>query len=155
MIEKFADEDRLAYLDKLEKLKTKILKYVMFKKRTEREVRQKFENEDSSLLEEAIEILKDLGYISDEDYIERFINESLSLKNLSIFELKYKMISKGIDKDLVETYVNNNIDTLEEYELKSAKNIVLKKSRTMEFEDIKKYLISKRYSEKTLKSIGE
>ncbi len=155
MIEKFADEDRLAYLDKLEKLKTKILKYVMFKKRTEREVRQKFENEDSSLLEEAIEILKDLGYISDEDYIERFINESLSLKNLSIFELKYKMISKGIDKDLVETYVNNNIDNLEEYELKSAKNIVLKKSRTMEFEDIKKYLISKRYSEKTLKSIGE
>lgn len=154
MIEKFADEDRLAYLDKLENLKTKILKYVMFKKRTEKEVRQKFEGEDSSLLEEAIEILKDLGYINDADYIERFIKESLSLKNLSIFELNYKMISKGIDKTQVESYVNDNQELLDEYELKSAKNIFLKKSRTMEIEDIKNYLRGKRFREDTIKQIG-
>ena len=110
MIEKFADEEKLAKIDKLEKLKTKVLKYIMFKKRTESEVRKKFEAENQDLLEETIEILKDLGYINDTVYIERFINESLLLKNLSIYELKYKLYGKGVDKSLIEDYFGNNID---------------------------------------------
>ena len=54
MITKYADEEKLARLDKIEKLKTKVLKYIMFKKRTEKEVWQKFSKEDNELLEEVI-----------------------------------------------------------------------------------------------------
>ena len=156
MIEKFADEEKLAKIDKLEKLKTKVLKYIMFKKRTESEVRKKFEAENQDLLEETIEILKDLGYINDTVYIERFINESLLLKNLSIYELKYKLYGKGVDKSLIEDYFGNNIDMLLDYERHSAENLYNnKKIRTMEHIDIIMYLKKKGYKEESLKDLGE
>ena len=154
MIEKFADDEKLEMLDKREKLKTKVLKYIMFKKRTEKEVREKFANEDESMLEEVVEILKDLGYINDIDYVERFINEAINIKNLSLYELKYKLYSKGVNKELIESYFNNNYERLLEYEKKSAKNIINKKKRTMEIEDIKNYLKRKGYKEESIR-IGE
>ena len=154
MIEKFANDEKLEMLDKREKLKTKVLKYIMFKKRTEKEVREKFANEDESMLEEVVEILKDLGYINDTDYVERFINEAINIKNLSLYELKYKLYSKGVNKELIESYFNNNYERLLEYEKKSAKNIINKKKRTMEIEDIKNYLKRKGYKEESLR-IGE
>lgn len=154
MIEKFADDEKLEMLDKREKIKTKVLKYIMFKKRTEKEVREKFANEDESMLEEVVEILKDLGYINDIDYVERFINEAINIKNLSLYELKYKLYSKGVNKELIESYFNNNYERLLEYEKKSAKNIINKKKRTMEIEDIKNYLKRKGYKEESLR-IGE
>lgn len=154
MIEKFADDEKLEMLDKREKLKTKVLKYIMFKKRTEKEVREKFANEDESMLEEVVEILKDLGYINDIDYVERFINEAINIKNLSLYELKYKLYSKGVNKELIESYFNNNYERLLEYEKKSAKNIINKKKRTMEIEDIKNYLKRKGYKEESIR-VGE
>lgn len=153
MITKFTDEDKLERLDRVEKLKTRLLKYIMFKKRTEKEIWQKFSEEDSELLKEVIEILKELGYIDDKNYIERFISESLSLKNLSIYELKYKLYSKGISKDLVEEYFEENIDNLLEYEKKSAENIINKKSKNMGIEDIKIYLRKKGYKEDTISEL--
>ena len=52
------------YIEEFDKLKTKVLKYIMFKKRTEQEIRQKFKDEDSELLDEIIEELKEIGYIN-------------------------------------------------------------------------------------------
>ncbi len=150
MITKFADEGKLERLERLEKLKTKLLKYIMFKKRTEKEVWKKFSEEDNELLEETIEILKELGYIDDRKYIERFISEAISLKNLSMYELRYKLYSNGINKELLEEYFEENIDALLEYEKKSADNIVIKKSKNMDIEDIKSYLRKKGYKEDTI-----
>lgn len=154
MIEKFADEEKLEMLEKREKLKTKVLKYIMFKKRTEKEVREKFANEEEESLEEVIEILKDLGYINDVDYIDRFINEAINIKNLSLYELRYKLYSKGVNKELIESYFNNNYERLLEYEKKSALNIINKKKKSMEIEDIKNYLKRKGYKEESIR-IGE
>ena len=83
-------------LELFDKLKTKVLKYVLYKKRTEKEVRQKFSSSDvnQNMLEDVIENLKENGYISDEKYIERAINEFMALKNLSIFEL-YSLFSNS------------------------------------------------------------
>ena len=154
MIEKFADEEKLEMLEKREKLKTKVLKYIMFKKRTEKEVREKFANEEEESLEEVIEILKDLGYINDVDYIDRFINEAINIKNLSLYELRYKLYSKCVNKELIESYFNNNYERLLEYEKKSALNIINKKKKSMEIEDIKNYLKRKGYKEESIR-IGE
>ena len=64
--------------------KTKVLKYVLYKKRTEKEIRTKFKlTIEESMLEDIIEELKDNGYISDENYVERAVNEFMALKNLS------------------------------------------------------------------------
>ena len=72
-------------------LKTKVLKYILYKKRTEQEIRRKFSNENENLLDEVIEYLKEAGYINDMVYIERAVNEFINLRTLSIREICYKL----------------------------------------------------------------
>ena len=125
----------------------------MFKKRTEKEVRQKFINEDNELLNDTIETLKELGYINDREYIERYVAETISLKNLSIYEIKYKLLSKGIKEELIEEYFERHYEELKEYEKKSAQNLILKKSKNMEKEEIKNYLLRKNFPYDVLKEL--
>ena len=142
-------------VEEFDSLKQKILKYVLFKKRTEQEVRTKFQNEDYDMMEDMIEFLKEQKYIDDEDYITRSVNEFMALKNLSLKEIKFKLYQKGIEKSLVEDYFNDNYDSLFDYEVKSARNIYGKKSREMEDEDIKNFLYKKGFSSEAVNQIFE
>ena len=129
-------------IEEFDKAKTKILKYIIYKKRSENEIRKKFSKEfDENLLEDIIEYLKEANYINDKEYIEKAINNFMVLKNLSIKEIKYKLISKGLDKNKIEDYICENKEELEEYEIKSAENIFYKKTNSMEDEEIKQYLL--------------
>lgn len=140
-------------IEEYDKEKTKVLKYVIYKKRTIREIKTKFKPLiDENMLEDIIEELKENGYISDENYIKRAVNEYMALKNLSIKELRYKLISKGISNSMVEGYISENIEELEEYEQKSADNIVLKKTVNMDEKEIKGYLLKKGYREESIRN---
>ena len=133
-------------IEEFDREKTKILKYILYKKRTENEIRNKFKlTIEENLLEDIIDYLKETGYINDYKYIERFVNECIALKNLSIKELKYKLYSKGINRNILDEYIQNNYEELEEYEMKSAENIKLKKQNSMNEEEIKIYLLKKGY----------
>ena len=126
--------------------KSKVLKYILYKKRTENEVRKKFENViDEYMLDDIIEYLKEAKYIDDKQYIERTINNFQILKNISLVEVKNKLITKGIRKDDIEDYFYENKEKLENYEIKSIKNIIQKKQKDMEFDKIKLYLLKKGY----------
>ena len=126
--------------------KTKVIKYILYKKRTENEVREKFKSEiDEILLEDIIEYCKEANYINDNEYIKKAINNFKSLKSLSIMELTYKLIAKGIDKNLIEDYIYENKEELNQYEINSASNIISKKRKDLETEEIKQYLIKKGY----------
>ena len=115
-------------LEEYDRNKTKVLKYVIYKKRSENEIRRKFQNDiDSNMLEDIIEEIKENNYISDTQYIERAVNEFMALKNLSLKQIKYKLQSKGISNDLIEDYFSANREDLNEYEIKSAGNIITKK----------------------------
>lgn len=142
-------------LEEFDKLKTKVLKYVLYKKRTEREVRQKFAENTGNLLDNVIEYLREENYINDSAYVEKSINELIKLKNLSIKEVKYKLLAKGISVNMVDDYIVDHKEEMLEYEINSAKNILNKKSNTMEQEDIINYLRKKGYMEETIKIIGE
>lgn len=143
------------YLTKIDKLKTKILKYIMYKKRTEHEVREKFKDEENDILEDVIDNLKELGYIDDNDYIKRSVNEFLNLKNMSIKELTYKLASKGIHRNDIENYIYANNEELKDYEKRSALNIYNKKKNNMEYDDIINYLYRKGYSQESIKYLGD
>lgn len=111
-----------------DKYKTKVLKYVIYKKRTENEIRRKFDNEiEQDMLDDIIEDLKENKYISDDQYVERAINEYIALKNMSLKQIKYKLQAKGISNYLIEDYFSKNSESLKEYEIKSANNIITKK----------------------------
>lgn len=142
-------------LEKLDKLKTKVLKYIMYKKRTEKEVRRKFSEEDQNLLDDVIENLKEIGYINDNSYVERAVSEFMNLNNLSLKELRYKLQSKGVDSSALEDYIDSHQEELEEYEIDSAKNIILKKQNTMEEQALIQYLLKKGYKMDLIKEAIE
>ena len=142
----------LEELEEFDKLKTKVLKYIMYKKRTEQEIKRKFLNLDNQdMLDDVIENLKEIGYINDESYIERAVAEFMNLNNLSIKELKYKLMSKGIKTNDMENYFDSHIEELENYEINSAKNIILKKQNSMEERQLIQYLLKKGYKMESVK----
>lgn len=141
----------MSYIEEFDKLKTKVLKYILYKKRTEQEVRQKFKPDSGELLDDVIEELKELGYIDDEKYIEKLVREYMNLKNLSIKEIEYKLISKGIKKSIIEDYIYNNREELLKYEIKSATSIINKRISSTEEGELLNYLRKKGYMEESLK----
>ena len=147
-------ENNFGYsLVEFDNAKTKILKYVLYKKRSENEIIKKFENEfDSDLIQAVVSDLKEKGYVNDANYIKRSVNEFMALRNLSLFEIKYKLMSKGIKPSDIDTYFSQNYEMLMEYEKSSAKKIAQKKFSKMEEIDIKKYLMKKGYKSDSIKA---
>lgn len=150
---KLEDSEKLVNFDKLKKidvLKTKVLKYALYKKRTENEIREKFSNEDENLLEDVIDNLKELNYINDNIYMEKSLQEFIALKSLSIKEVSYKLLQKGIKKSLVDDFICNNKEKMLEYEIQSAIKILRKKLSNMELEDAKNFLYKKGYMSESI-----
>ena len=142
-------------LEEFDKLKSKVLKYTLYKKRSEAEIKRKFAEFSGEMLENVIEELKENKYIDDSIYIEKAVSEFQRLKNLSIKELEYKLLSKGINKQDIENYISKNKEELLKYEINSAKNIFLKKQAIMEKEEIIKYLNRKGYLSNSIKLAQE
>lgn len=139
-------------IEEFDKQKTKVLKYILYKKRSESEIRTKFSHIiDENMLEDIIEYLKEAGYINDLEFIEKMVEEYKRLKHLSIKELTYKLYTKGLDRDLLYSYLEKNKDELEEYEKESACYIRRKKENTMEEQEIESYLLKKGYQRESIK----
>ena len=143
-------------IEEFDKEKTKVLKYILYKKRTEQEIRKKFSNSiDENMLEDIIEYLKEAKYIDDNEFIKKTINNFIALKNLSIKEIEYKLTSKGLNKSDIENYIYENKEELEQYEINSAKNIFYKKSVSMEEDEIVQYLLKKGYKRDNINAAKE
>ena len=68
-------------VEEFDKEKTKVLKYILYKKRSESEIRKKFSNIiEENLLEDIIEYLKQAKYIDDKEFIRKTINNFIMLK---------------------------------------------------------------------------
>lgn len=139
--------------EKIDKLRSKMMKYILYKKRTETEVRQKFCDEDENAVEDAIEYFKELKYIDDENYIERSVQEFINLKSLSLKEISYKLCQKGVSKRLIEDYIAKHEEELLEYELQSAKKIWNKKIQNVDENSVKEFLYKKGYTQETIQKI--
>lgn len=116
--------------EQFDETKTTVMKYIVYKKRTESEVRKKFcHTIEENMLEDIIEYLKEAGYINDKEYLQKIVNEYMNLKAMSVREIKNKVYEKGIYADIIEDYIYENREILEEYELNSAKKLANKKKR--------------------------
>ena len=143
-------------IEEFDKQKTKILKYILYKRRTEQEIKTKFISTiPEDILEDIIQYLKDAKYIDDKQYIEKAVNNFKLLKNLSIKELTYKLLSKGLSKSDIEDYIYENKEELEEYEQNSIRNIIYKKQNSMDIEEIKQFLIKKGYKNDNIAKVIE
>ena len=143
-------------IEEFDNQKTKVLKYILYKKRTEQEIRKKFISSiDENMLEDIIEYLKEAKYIDDQEFLEKTVNNFLILKNMSIKELQYKLIAQAIAKNDIEDSIYEKREELEQYEVQSAKNIFYKKSASMEQEEIKQYLLKKGYKKENITKAEE
>ena len=125
----------------------KIMKYVLFKKRTENEVRKKCTmlNYEESYIDEVIEYLKEAGYINDKIYIQKYINDITKLKHMSIAQIRMDLIQRGVDSDLIENCINDEM--INQFEFESALYLLNKKLRSGDdIEKIKRFLFNKGYS---------
>lgn len=135
------------------KFENKVLKYVALRKKTIKEVYLKFKNEENAeiFLDEAILNAKSLGYLDDQKYTRLFIEDYLNLKTNSIFEIKSKLLQKGVSKIIVENMVKEYEEQLNTYEYESILKIFNKRRR----DDIKKvvdYLYRKGYKSVNIKN---
>ena len=143
-------------VEEFDREKTRVLRYILYKKRTEHEIRIKFEKTiEENMLDDIIEYLKEAGYIDDKEYIRKTVNNFIALKNLSIREMKYRLLAKGLNKNDVEDYIYENKEELEDYEIKSAENIIYKKSTSMEKDEIKQILLKKGYKQDNINKAME
>lgn len=130
----------------------KLMKYVVFKKRTEAEIRRKCNqlSYTEEYTESIIEYLTENEYINDIKYVEKYINNVLKLKKSSVLEIKMDLMRRGIDEKYIESYIDNNIEELEEFEEQSAIQLLNKKAQSMELEKVKRYLKGKGYTYKSI-----
>ncbi len=131
-------------IEEFDNIKKKMLNILCIRRELKRGVRQKFSSSvDEILLDDVIENLKELDYINDLRYVERAVNEFVAINTLSIREIEYKLYSKGISSNIIEQYINNNLETLEEYEQQCAQKIYYKKKASMENDEIVNFLRKK------------
>lgn len=127
-------------------LDDKLMKYVLFKRRTVHETREKCKalGFSDEYIDEVLNYLQENGYLDDEKYVMKYILNVVKLKKKSIQEIRFDLMRRGVKENIVEKYIT---EELHEFELKSA--IELAKKKNKECNDllkVRKYLSSKGYS---------
>lgn len=86
-----------------EEAKEKAVKYLVLSLRTEEEVKNKLRklNVEEDVICEVTEYLKGIGYIDDSKYVDAYLRQSVSIPKYSVYEIKMKLIQKGINKNLL------------------------------------------------------
>lgn len=105
-----------------EEAKERAVKYLVLALRTEQEVKNKLRklNVDEDIITEVTEYLKSINYIDDEKYVEAYLRQSQNIPKYSVYEIKMKLIQKGINKELIQ-------NKLEEFDTQNyEKNLINK-----------------------------
>lgn len=123
-----------------ESAKEKAVRYLVVAKRTEKEVRDKLKKLkcNNNIIDEVIEYLINLGYINDEEYVDAYIRQSMRLLSLCIFEIKQKLLQKGIGKSLINKKLDNIIKS--DYEERVIEKLMTTKLKNMDNLKRKQYL---------------
>lgn len=120
--------------------KEKAIRYIVVAKKTESEVIKKLEKLgcEGNIIEEVITYLTNLGYIDDNDYVDAYIRQCMRLLNYSIYEIKNKLLQKGIKKDIIEVKLQKLYET--DYEQQLIQKLLNGKLKSMEKLKQKQYL---------------
>ena len=123
-----------------EQAKERAVKYLVLALRTEKEVKDKLRklNVEEDIIDEVCEYLKGLGYINDVYYTEAYLRQCESIPKYSKYEIRMKLIQKGVDRDLVSEKIANNLNP--NYEAKIVEKLMNGKLKNMEPLKQKAYL---------------
>ena len=97
----FSKEEKLI----LEKIKS----YCQYQERCTKEVRKKLYNLKTSTesTEKIISFLTNNDFLNDERFVKFFIQGKLRIKKWGKIKLKYELKSRGINYQIIQTYIND------------------------------------------------
>lgn len=91
------------------------MRYIDFKRRTEKEVRGKLkEDYNADITDRVIELLKHYRIIDDSEYARLYINDCLKIKGWGKQRILAELFRRGISRDLAEPYFDGAEDTMRE-----------------------------------------
>ena len=116
--------------------KEKAIKYIGISKKTEYEVYNKLKSlgVDSLTISKVTDYLKELGYIDDIDYVRSYLRQNEKMLKYSKYELKQKLLQKGIKTSIIELEFEPNLEDSYEQEVISK----LLYSKLKNYDDMKK-----------------
>lgn len=105
----------------------KALKFLSYRPRSEKEVRDKLIKIKTPeiLIEEIIKKLRDYKFLDDLEFAKMFARERSILKHKPVRVIKFELKQKGISEDLIEEVLTDSKE--EEKDLEKAKEIIQKK----------------------------
>lgn len=120
--------------------KEKAVAYLVRAKRTENEVRLKLKklSFEENIIDDVILYLKNLHYIDDIEYVDAYIRQCMRLLQYSTFEIRQKLLQKGIKKDIIIEKIESLNDS--DYEKKLIHKLLNGKLKSMEPLKQKQYL---------------
>lgn len=128
----------------------KILHYCDYQDRCKKEIFAKlntFElvDDDRNFI---VDFLNDEGYINDERYCRSYVKSKLSLKKWGVNKIKISLISKGVDRDIIDTVVSEiDQDSYKEELIKLLENKKINESDPYKRKaKLMRYAVSKGYS---------
>ncbi|MBD7910158.1 MULTISPECIES: recombination regulator RecX [Clostridium] len=156
------DEEKLHNLSKNENLlkcKETALRIIERSYKTEKEIKEKLREKgyDSEEIIKVLGFLKEYNFINDESYMKMYIKDRL--KSQGREKIKYALLRKGIDSDLIEEELNS-IDMDEErniaVELATKKYLVLIKRENDKYKlwnKLCRFLVGKGYKYSIAKEV--
>lgn len=137
-------------MDKFSALK-KMLHYCNYQDRCKKEIYSKLnslELDDDNDKNFIIDFLQDEGFINDERYCRLYVKSKLNVKKWGVNKIKLSLISKGIDKDIIDSVFSE----IDEDSYKDELINLLKNKKINETDPYKRkaklvrYAVSKGYS---------
>lgn len=134
----------------------KIINYVLYQMRTENEVRKKCNSLkfEEDYIDEAIEYLKEAGYIDDKKYAKKYVENVIRLKHISANEIKIALMRKGVNQDIID----DAVDTEEVYTFEEESCIINAEKKYKSCGDVlkvRKFLVSKGYKYEIINDVLE
>ena len=116
--------------------KEKAIRYIALSRKTSHEVKTKLSKigVDEDIIDQVIEYLIDLNYINDEEYVDAYVRQCMRLQSQSIYEIKNKLLQKGIKKDIIENKLDKLSNT--DYEEKIIKKLL--EGKLNSYDELKK-----------------
>lgn len=92
----------------ISKAKKIALRYIVFKPRTEYEIRVKIKEQgfDEQIIQIVVDQLKEMEYINDRLYAEKYIKDALKLKKIGVKRIYVELQQRGIEREIIEEQIN-------------------------------------------------
>jgi len=120
-------------------VRDKAIRYIGISKKTEYEVRRKLKGlAASSVIDEEIEYIKELGFLDDIDYTKSYIRQCEKMQNYSLYEITNKLLQKGIKASIIDKEIEVLKDS--DYEQKVINKLISGKLKSYDEVKQKNYL---------------